>query len=186
MYVIVGLGNPGRRYENTRHNVGFIALDQLAEKYSIKVEKKKHKALIGEGRIGTEKVILVKPQTYMNLSGESVRSIFRYYSIAPEQLIVIYDDIDIPLGTLRIRQQGGPGTHNGMRSIINLLLDDSFPRVRIGVGGERGDVPLASYVTSGFKKEDVSTIENTILRAVDAVSSIVTDGIVLAMTKYNG
>ena len=186
MYVIVGLGNPGRRYENTKHNVGFITLDQIAEKHSIKIEKKKHKALIGEGRIGSEKVILVKPQTYMNLSGQSVSSIFRYYSIAPENLIVIYDDIDIPLGSIRIRQQGGPGTHNGMRSIINLLLDDSFPRVRIGIGSERGEVPLANFVTSGFGKENVETIETAILRAVDAVDSIINDGIVLAMTKYNG
>ena len=186
MYVIVGLGNPGRRYENTKHNVGFIALDLLAEKHSIKIKKLKHKALIGEGKIGSEKVILVKPQTYMNLSGESVRSIFRYYSLEPEKLIVIYDDIDIPLGTIRIREKGGPGTHNGMRSIINLLLDDSFPRIRIGIGSERGEVPLASFVTSGFNKENVETIENSILRAVDAVDSIITDGVVLAMTNYNG
>ena len=117
MYVIAGLGNPGKKYENTRHNMGFITIDQLAEKHNIKVDKLKFKALVGEGRIAGQKVMLVKPQTYMNLSGESIREVMNFYKLEPENLIVIYDDIDIEAGTLRIRKFGSAGTHNGMKSV---------------------------------------------------------------------
>ena len=137
MYIIAGLGNPGKKYENTRHNMGFTAIDLLAEKFGIKVNKLRFKALTGEGRIAGQKVLLIKPQTYMNLSGESVRMALDYYKEPPENLIVIYDDIDIPTGSIRIRKKGSAGTHNGMKSIIYDLQFDDFPRLRIGIGTDR-------------------------------------------------
>jgi PTH1 family peptidyl-tRNA hydrolase len=137
MYIIVGLGNPGKKYENTKHNIGFITLDLLAERNDIKINKIKHKALVGEGFISGLKVLLVKPQTFMNLSGNSVREVMEYYKEDIEKLIVVYDDVDIPMGRLRIRKKGSAGTHNGMKSIIYDLQDDGFPRVRIGIGKER-------------------------------------------------
>lgn len=184
MYIIAGLGNPGKQYENTKHNVGFLTIDVLAEKLGIRVSKIKHKALTGEGFISGEKVILVKPQTYMNLSGESIREILSFYKADPERLVVIYDDIDLPMGSLRIRKKGSAGTHNGMKSIICQIVSEDFPRVRIGIGGERkGD--LADYVISGFRKEDRKTVEDSILRAADAVICTVEKGIDIAMGEYN-
>ncbi len=184
MKIIAGLGNPGKEYENTKHNVGFLTIDILAEKYDIKVNKIKFKGLIGEGMIGTEKVILVKPQTYMNLSGQCIREIVAFYKLNMEDLVVIYDDIDLPMGNLRIRKKGSAGTHNGMRSIIYDLQDDGFPRVRVGIGGERkGD--LANYVISGFSGDDRKLIEEAIVKAADAVTCLVEDGIDRAMVDYN-
>ena len=184
MYIITGLGNPGKEYENTKHNVGFLTIDILAEKYDIKVNKIKFKGLVGEGMIGTEKVILVKPQTYMNLSGQCIREIVAFYKLDMEDLVVIYDDIDLPMGNLRIRKKGSAGTHNGMRSIIYDLQDDGFPRVRVGIGGERkGD--LANYVISGFSGDDRKLIEEAIVKAADAVTCLVEDGIDRAMVDYN-
>ena len=184
MYIIAGLGNPVKQYENTNHNVGFLTIDVLAEKLGIRVSKIKHKALTGEGFISGEKVILVKPQTYMNLSGESIREILSFYKADPERLVVIYDDIDLPMGSLRIRKKGSAGTHNGMKSIIYQIVSEDFPRVRIGIGGERkGD--LADYVISGFRKEDRKTVEDSILRAADAVICTVEKGIDIAMGEYN-
>ena len=184
MYIIAGLGNPGKQYENTKHNVGFLTIDVLAEKLGIRVSKIKHKALPGEGFISGEKVILVKPQTYMNLSGESIREILSFYKADPERLVVIYDDIDLPMGSLRIRKKGSAGTHNCMKSIIYQIVSEDFPRVRIGIGGERkGD--LADYVISGFRKEDRKTVEDSILRAADAVICTVEKGIDIAMGEYN-
>lgn len=184
MKIIAGLGNPGKEYENTKHNVGFLTIDILAEKYDIKVNKIKFKGLVGEGMIGTEKVILVKPQTYMNLSGQCIREIVAFYKLDMEDLVVIYDDIDLPMGNLRIRKKGSAGTHNGMRSIIYDLQDDGFPRVRVGIGGERkGD--LANYVISGFSGDDRKLIEEAIVKAADAVTCLVEDGIDRAMVDYN-
>lgn len=184
MKIVVGLGNPGKEYENTKHNVGFLTIDILAEKLNVKVNKIKFKALIGETRIANEKVILVKPQTYMNLSGQTVSEIANFYKIDAQDLIVIYDDIDIPIGTLRIRKNGSAGTHNGMRSIIGEYANDNFPRIRIGIGGERkGD--LANYVISGFKKDDIKTVENTIENAAEAVVCIIEHDISTAMQNYN-
>ena len=131
MYIIAGLGNPGKKYENTRHNMGFLAVDLLAEKYGIRIDKIKFKALVGEGRIAGQKVLLVKPQTYMNLSGQSIVEVMNFYKVEIENLIVIYDDIDIPTGTIRLRKKGSAGTHNGMRNIVYLLGDDGFPRIRV-------------------------------------------------------
>jgi PTH1 family peptidyl-tRNA hydrolase len=186
MYIIAGLGNPGKQYENTKHNVGFLTLDLLAERNGIKINKLKNKALTGDGLIGGKKVLLVKPQTFMNLSGESVAPIAAYFDIDLSDLIVIYDDVDIPVGTLRIRKSGSAGTHNGMKSIIYSLNCDRFPRVRIGIGADRGEIPLASYVLAGFDKTQKDAVADTILRAVSAVETIITDGLELAMTKYNG
>ena len=184
MKIIAGLGNPGKEYENTKHNVGFLTIDILAEKYDIKVNKIKFKGLVGEGMIGTEKVILVKPQTYMNLSGQCIREIVAFYKLDMEDLVVIYDDIDLPMGNLRIRKKGSAGTHNGMRSIIYDLQDDGFPRVRVGIGGERkGD--LANYVISGFSGDDRKLSEEAIVKAADAVTCLVEDGIDRAMVDYN-
>ena len=184
MKIIAGLGNPGKEYENTKHNVGFLTIDILAEKYDIKVNKIKFKGLVGEGMIGTEKVILVKPQTYMNLSGQCIREIVAFYKLDMEDLVVIYDDRDLPMGNLRIRKKGSAGTHNGMRSIIYDLQDDGFPRVRVGIGGERkGD--LANDVISGFSGDDRKLIEEAIVKAADAVTCLVEDGIDRAMVDYN-
>ena len=185
MFIIVGLGNPGKRYEHTRHNKGFITLDLLAEKHGIKINKIKHKALIGDGTILGKRVLLVKPQTYMNLSGHSVREVVEYYKPEPENLIVVYDDVDLTMGRLRIRKKGSAGTHNGMRSIIYDLQDDRFPRVRIGIGAERR-MSLASYVTGGFRKEEKKQIEESVMRAVAALESILVKGIEQAMNEYNG
>lgn len=183
MYVIVGLGNPGKKYENTRHNIGFITLDYLAEQHDIKVNKIKHKALVGEGRISGQKVLLVKPQTYMNLSGDSVREVMDYYKVDIEDLIVIYDDIDLPAGTVRIRKKGSAGTHNGMRNIVQHLGQD-FPRIRMGIGNERkGD--LVDFVLGGFSKEDKEILEPAVERAARAVECYVDEGIEKAMNKYN-
>ncbi len=184
MYIIVGLGNPGKQYENTKHNVGFLTIDILAEKLGVRVSKIKHKALMGEGLIGGEKVILVKPQTYMNLSGESVREIISFYKADTEKMIVIYDDIDLPMGALRIRKKGSAGTHNGMRSIIYQISSEDFPRIRVGIGGEHKG-SLADYVISGFREEDRKTMEEAILRAADSVICTIEKGIDIAMREYN-
>jgi len=184
MYIIIGLGNPGKRYENTRHNLGFITIDKIARENNINVNKIKHKALVGEGMISGHKVLLVKPQTYMNLSGESVREVFEYYKIEPEKLLVIYDDIDIPMGQLRIRKKGSAGTHNGMKSIIYQIQTDQFPRIRIGIGNDRKR-GLISHVIGGFKKEEKAAIEDAVIRAAKAVTDILDIGIEKAMSEYN-
>ncbi|MCQ2551239.1 MAG: aminoacyl-tRNA hydrolase [Clostridia bacterium] len=184
MYVVCGLGNPGKKYENTRHNMGFITVDQIAEKLGIKVDKIKHKSLVGEGNIAGQKVLLVKPQTYMNLSGEAVREIMTYYKVPIENLIVIYDDIDLETGVIRLRKKGSSGTHNGMRNIIYQIQDDNFPRIRIGIGSEKkGD--LASFVTGNVTKKEIEPLEDAILRARDSVFSIIEDGIDRAMNTFN-
>jgi PTH1 family peptidyl-tRNA hydrolase len=186
MYVIVGLGNPGKKYDNTKHNIGFITVDLLAERHDIAISKLKHKALTGEGRIGGQKVMLVKPQTFMNASGESVRPLTEYFDVAPERLLLIYDDVDIPVGALRIRGEGSAGTHNGMRSVIYHLRHDAFPRVRIGIGADRGEIPLYDWVLSGFSREHLDPIRSAVIRAADAVETFVTDGLETAMNRYNG
>ena len=184
MYVICGLGNPGRQYENTRHNVGFRAIDVLAEKMNTPVKSLKFKALLGEGRIGGEKVVLVKPQTYMNLSGESLREIVAYYKVEPEKLIVIYDDVDLDIGRLRIRAGGSSGSHNGMKSVIYQLQFDNFPRIRVGLG-PNGNVPLDAFVISAASGEDAKMLEEGIANAAEAAYMIVSEGIVAAQQKYN-
>ncbi len=184
MYVIAGLGNPGKKYEKTRHNIGFITIDQLAEKHNINVDKLKFKALVGEGRISDQKIVLIKPQTFMNLSGESIQEVMNFYKLPPENLIVIYDDIDIELGTLRIRKSGSAGTHNGMRSIVQHLNSQGFPRIRIGMGGpQKGN--LVDFVIGGFTKDEEKVLYDTVSTAIKAIECIVESGTDLAMNKYN-
>ncbi|MDR1136366.1 MAG: aminoacyl-tRNA hydrolase [Clostridiales Family XIII bacterium] len=182
--IIVGLGNPGRRYENSKHNIGFITLDRIAERNGAVINKLKFKALIGEARIAGVKTLLVKPQTYMNLSGESVLAVMEYYKTPIEKLIVIYDDIDIPTGQIRIRKKGSAGTHNGMKSVIYNLQSEDFPRIRIGIGGTR-DGDLINYVLGGFRKQEAGQVREAVLRAADAVECILTENIDIAMSKYN-
>lgn len=184
MYIIVGLGNPGKQYEQTRHNMGFITIDQLADKHSISVTKLKFKALVGEGYFGTKKVMLVKPQTYMNLSGQSIREIMTYYKEDIENLIVIYDDIDLEPGKLRIRGKGSAGTHNGMRSIISELQEDGFPRIRLGIG-KNPQIPLDKFVLGGFTKEEKPLLEESVTKAIQAIECYVQEGINAAMNAYN-
>ncbi len=185
MFVIVGLGNPGKKYDLTRHNVGFETIDRLSEIYKISVNKIKYKALIGEGTIGGEKVVLVKPQTYMNLSGESVMGICKFYQLPMENLIVIFDDVDTDFAKIRIRRKGSAGTHNGMRSIIYLLQKDDFPRIRIGIG-KSTHLQLADYVLQRFSKDELIEINATIDRAAEAVLSIIEFGADQAMNRFNG
>lgn len=155
MYIIVGLGNPGKEYEGTRHNVGFHTLDRIADKYSIDISEKKHKAFIGKGYIDGQKVVLVKPQTYMNLSGESVRAVIDYYKVdETQELIVIYDDVSMEVGKLRIRKKGSAGGHNGIKNIIAHLGHDVFLRIKVGVGEKPKGYDLADYVLGHFTREE--------------------------------
>ncbi len=183
MYLIVGLGNPGREYEKTRHNVGFIAIDYLASEIGAKINKIKFKGIYGEGFIGTEKCILLKPQTYMNLSGESVRECAQFYKIPPENIIVLYDDINLEPGKVRIRPSGSAGGHNGMKSIIYLLNSDSFPRVRFGVGAPQHD--LSNHVLGHFNDEDGVSVTNAIKKIEDILSVIIKKDINEAMSMFN-
>ena len=186
MYIIAGLGNPGLRYANTRHNIGFIALDMLADKLGIEIKKAKHKALIGEGTLAGEKIVLAKPQTYMNLSGESILDIRNWYKVEDSRIIVIYDDIDLDVGVLRIRPSGSAGTHNGMRSIIYQLNSQDFPRVRLGVGKPPEEWDLKDYVMSTFRKDEIPQIKEVCQRAVEGVELIISKGVNYAMSRCNG
>ncbi len=186
MYIIVGLGNPKREYENTRHNVGFSCIDAIAEEHNIDVIECKHKALIGKGYIGTQKVILVKPQTFMNLSGESVREIIDYYKVDEKtQLIVMYDDVSLPVGQLRIRKKGSAGGHNGIKNIILHLGHDTFERIKVGVGEKPPGYDLADYVLGHFSKEDKSVMEESKKRVCKAVEMMVDEQIDAAMNQFN-
>ena len=186
MYIIVGLGNPDKQYEGTRHNVGFDVIDKLAEKYNISVDTKKHRAYIGKGVIEGQKVILAKPQTYMNLSGESVFSMTDYYKIAPEEeLLVVYDDISLDVGQLRIRKKGSAGGHNGIKNIIAHLGTMEFPRIKVGVGEKPKGYDLADYVLGKFSKGEQELMEEGYQNAVEAVAAIVQGNMEQAMNQYN-
>lgn len=185
MHLIVGLGNPTKQYEGTRHNVGFETIDRIAAENQIRVEEKKHKALYGSGYIEGEKVILAKPQTFMNLSGESVRELSDYYKIPAENIIVIYDDISLDVGQLRIRKKGSAGGHNGIKNIIANLGTDVFPRIKIGVGEKPKKYDLADYVLGHFSKEDRELMEEGYDRADHAVEMILNGEIEAAMNQYN-
>lgn len=187
MYLIAGLGNPGREYENTRHNAGFASIDRLAEKNHISIDMKKFQALCGTGYIGGQKVLLLKPQTYMNLSGESLRAACDFFKIDPEQeLIVIYDDISLAPGQLRIRAKGSAGGHNGIKSIIAQLGSDRFKRVKFGVGDKPKGWDLADWVLGKFPADLYDTLRDANQRACEAVACIMTEGITGAMNKFNG
>lgn len=185
MYVIVGLGNPTREYAATRHNIGFDAITRIADDYNIALNIKKHRAICGKGHIEGEKVILAQPQTYMNLSGESVRELMDYYKISTEELIVIYDDISLDVGQLRIRAKGSAGGHNGMKNIIAHLGTQEFPRIKIGVGDKPKGWDLADYVLGRFPNEEQEIVRETLKKASDAAKIMVTDGIEAAMNQYN-
>lgn len=185
MIVIAGLGNPGTKYSLTRHNVGFDVIDVLANRFNIKVNKAKFKGLVGEGSFAGEKIILIKPSTFMNLSGESIRPLMDFYKLKPEELIVIVDDIDIEFGTIRIKKKGSGGTHNGLKSIISQTGTDQFPRLKIGVGQKPIHYDLADFVLSNFSKSERQIIDKAILNAADAVDEFISNGIDSAMNKYN-
>jgi PTH1 family peptidyl-tRNA hydrolase len=187
MYLIAGLGNPESKYDGTRHNIGFAALDVIAKEYSIKLSKLKHKAVYGDGMIQGEKVILAKPQTYMNNSGESIRDISSFYKIPPENIIILYDDISLDVGRLRIRPKGSAGGHNGIKSIIYHLGTEVFPRVKIGVGAPpHKDYDLADYVLGHFSESDVKALLPAMKNIVGSVECIIRCGVETAMNKYNG
>lgn len=185
MYIIAGLGNPGKQYEGTRHNVGFNSLDILADRYNIDVSEKAHRAYIGKGVIEGNKVILVKPQTYMNLSGESIRSALDYYKIDLENFIVIYDDISLEPGQLRIRKKGSAGGHNGVKNIIAHLGTQEFSRIRVGVGEKPPRMDLADYVLSRFSKGETEKMEQAYKDAAAAAVDMMTLGIDAAMNLHN-
>lgn len=186
MYIIVGLGNPERRYDGTRHNIGFSAVTALADIYGISMDMKKHRAVCGKGVIEGQKVILAMPQTYMNLSGESVRELVDYYKIDPEEeLIVIYDDINLAPGKLRIRPKGSAGGHNGIKNIIAHLGTQVFPRIRIGVGEKPKGWDLADYVLGHFSKEDRGLVDDALKRVAGAVELMVQGEVDQAMNQFN-
>ena len=186
MYIIAGLGNPDRQYQNTRHNIGFDVVDAIAEKYDIAMGERKHKAVIGKGFIAGQKVVLVKPQTYMNLSGESIRAVIDFYKVDQKnELIVISDDVSLDVGRIRIRKKGSAGGHNGLKNIILHLGHDEFMRVRMGVGEKPQGRDLADYVLGHFTKEEREVIDESIRNAAAAIEIMVTQGPDAAMNLYN-
>lgn len=183
MKVVVGLGNPGNEYHETRHNIGFMAVDALAKELNISLDKNKFKGQIGEGFLNGEKIILVKPMTYMNLSGETVGPLLSWYKLDRADLLVVYDDMDLSLGQLRIRRKGSSGGHNGMKSIIAHLNTEDFSRLKIGIGSPRFNV--INYVLGKFEKDEKQIVEEAINRAVEAAKVFLTKGVQEAMNKYN-
>ena len=184
-YLVVGLGNPGRRYRRNRHNIGFMVIDRMAETAGIRLGRVQSNAIVGDGSLAEKSLILAKPQTYMNLSGNAVGSLARYYRIPMGKLLVIYDEIDLPFGTLRFREQGGSGGHNGMKSIIDRIGRD-FPRLRLGVDRPPGYMEPADYVLQNFSGDELPIVTEMIDLAVDAIQLFLQDGIEIAMTRYNG
>lgn len=185
-YLIAGLGNPGAQYENTRHNVGFMALDRLAREHGAAVTRLREKALTGEAQIGENRVLLAKPQTFMNLSGESVSALSKFYKIPPERVLILLDDIALPVGKIRIRAKGSSGGHNGLKNIA-LYLGEDYPRIRIGVGAKPSpEYDLAKWVLGSFPKADHKALEESLARAAAAAELIAGGGIREAMNRYNG
>lgn len=185
MYVIVGLGNPEPEYENTRHNMGFKAINKIANTYNIEMNRTKFNAIYGQGMIQDQKVILVKPQTYMNLSGQAVREFVNFYKIDSKNLLVLYDDIDIAKGIIKIRKKGGPGTHNGMKSVTQEIGTQEFPRIRIGIGAPTYKNDMINYVIGAIPEEDKKQLEQGIETASKAVEEIIKNGMDIAMNRYN-
>lgn len=186
MYLIIGLGNPGKEYENTRHNAGFKVIDLLAEKNDIAVKKVKFDGLMGDGTIGGKRAILFKPMTYMNNSGIPTLNLFNFYKTDIEKVILIYDDIDIPFGTIKIKKKGSSGTHNGMKSIIYHLMDDNFPRIKVGLGKPDKQMNLANYVLGVFSEKEEKIFNKEIEYAASACECILKEDIDCAMNKFNG
>lgn len=185
MYLIVGLGNPEEEYSKTRHNMGFNAINKIANKYKIEVNKKKFDGLYGDGVIEGEKVILLKPQTYMNLSGKSIIQVVNFYKIPLENIIVIYDDIDIEPGLIRIRKKGSSGSHNGMKSVIAELNSEEFARIRVGIGKPKYDNDMINYVIGAVPEEEQKELEVGVEKAKEATIEILKNGIDIAMNKFN-
>ena len=185
MILIIGLGNYGDRYAHTRHNAGFDTIDILAQRFNIRVDRARCQGLIGEGMIGNERVALVKPQTYMNLSGDCVQAAMHWYKVTPENTLVISDDIDLAVGQIRVRPFGGAGTHNGWRDILQKTGSDRFPRIRVGVGARPAQWDLADWVLSRYQGEEQKIMDESFLRAADATEHFVRHGINDAMNIYN-
>jgi PTH1 family peptidyl-tRNA hydrolase len=185
-HLIVGLGNPGKAYADTRHNLGFRVVDELARRYGLSFGKKERKAVVATGVILGKKVVLAKPQTYMNLSGEAVRSLVDFYKVELPRILIISDDLDIPLGTIRLRKAGGAGGQGGMKNIIQHLGTQEFNRVRLGIGRPPGKMDPKDYVLQAFKGDDAILAAEVVERAAKAVETWLTEGIELAMTRHNG
>lgn len=185
MKVIIGLGNPGKKYEETRHNVGFMTIDKISKEWGIPVQQAKFRALVGEGRIDFEKVLLVKPQTYMNLSGESVVEILHFYKLTEEDIVVIYDDLDLPLGQLRLREKGSAGGHNGIKSIIQHLGTQEFKRIKIGIDRPLPGRSVSDYVLQTFSASDTETIQKAIEQAAKASAAWTKESFLQVMNRFN-
>ena len=183
-FLIVGLGNAGRRYRNNRHNIGFMVVERLAEAYGVSLGRAQQRAVVGNGRIASRHVILAKPQTMMNLSGDAVGPLANYYKIPPANMLVIYDELDLPLGTIRLREKGGSSGHNGMKSIMQ-QVGNGFPRMRLGIGRPPGRMPPAAYVLQDFGQDDLPLVADVIEEALKAVVTYLTEGIDLAMSRHN-
>ena len=185
MYLIVGLGNPEEDYSKTRHNMGFNVVNKIAKEYGIEINKKKFDSLCGDGMIENQKIILLKPQTYMNLSGKAVIQVVNFYKIPLENICIIYDDMDIEPGQIKIRKKGGSGSHNGMKSIVAELNLENFARVRVGIGKPKFKEDSINHVIGAIPKEEMDILEEGISKAKDAVISILKDGIDIAMNRFN-
>ncbi len=185
-FLVVGLGNPGREYEMTRHNIGFLVLERLAKRWGVEINKYKFKALMGEYREPHKKVILIKPQTFMNQSGNAVRSFIQFYKPTSEQVLVIFDDLDLPFGSLRIRKSGGSSGQKGMKSIIEQLGTEEFPRIRVGIGRPPGKMNSVDFILNKFKNAETSDLDLILDKCADAVESFLKDGIDAAMNRFNG
>ena len=186
MWLIVGLGNPGEEYAQTRHNIGFQCVSALAQRHSLRFDDKRAKARVAEGNIGGQRVALAKPFTFMNNSGQAVVGLTSWYKLDPAaELLVVYDDLDLPFGTLRLRERGGSGTHNGMRSIVSLLGGQNFPRMRVGIGNVPPQWDTSNYVLGRFNKEEQAALPDIVGRAADAMELILREGFTTAMNKYN-
>lgn len=185
-FMVVGLGNPGLKYENTRHNMGFMCVDALAEKYGVEIKKSKNKAYIAEVKKDDLSFIIVKPQTFMNSSGEAVVPLMKFYKIKPENVIVVFDDISFDVGKMRIRRNGSHGGHNGMRNIVELSGSEAFPRIKLGVGKKpHPEYDLADWVLSKFRDEDLENAKKTAEKAADAAVCIMKNGVDTAMNRYS-
>ena len=185
MYLIVGLGNPESEYAHTRHNMGFDTINELAKNNNINITKTKFKALYETGIIQNEKVILLKPQTYMNLSGEAIKEARDFYNVKPEEIIVIYDDIDIEKGKIKLRKKGGPGSHNGMKSVVQELSTTDFIRIRVGIGQPEFKSDMINYVIGNVPEEEQKILQQGTKKAAEAIEEILKNGIDIAMNKFN-
>jgi len=185
MYLVIGLGNPEEEYNNTRHNMGFNVINKIAKKNEISISRNKFEGLYGDGIIENNKIMLIKPQTYMNLSGKSIKQYIDFYKIDIDDIIVIYDDIDIDTGVIKIRKNGGPGTHNGMKSVVHELGTDQFARIRVGIGAPKYDEDLINYVIGHIPEEEKEILDKGVEQASEAVIEIIKNGIECAMNRFN-